>query len=168
MWSLQITWYLLCSVLVLPLLCEDPSEGAGGEEGFLSRVLGLPGVWWPHTHIFSNAWSLLAAGLSSAVVGASFLPKLRRSDVDQATERVFRGVVAQPHSWPWLAKLKVRRPSTPTRRETFLCLDHIPTSRGQSETESLWRSSHSGQICADCQTLRVLGPQWGRGGRQAG
>ena len=25
----------------------------------------------------------------------------------QATERIYRGVVAKPHSWPWIAKLKV-------------------------------------------------------------
>ena len=72
----------------------------------LSRVVGVPGVWWPASHLVSSAWSLLAAGLSTAVVGASFLPQLRRSD--QVSERIYRGVVAKPHSWPWIAKLKVR------------------------------------------------------------
>lgn len=75
------------------------------EADLLSRVVGVPGVWWPASHLVSSAWSLLAAGLSTAVVGASFLPQLRRSD--QVSERIYRGVVAKPHSWPWIAKLKV-------------------------------------------------------------
>ena len=77
-----------------------------GENDLLSRVVGVPGVWWPASHVVSSAWSLLAAGLSSALVGASFLPQLRRSD--QVSERIYRGVVAKPHSWPWIAKLKVK------------------------------------------------------------
>ena len=80
------------------------------DEDLVSRVLGLPGVWWPASHLVTNAWSLLAAGLSSAVLGASFLPlpplpQIRR--LDQVSERIYRGVVAKPHSWPWIAKLKV-------------------------------------------------------------
>ena len=50
----------------------------------------------------------------------------------------------------------------------FLCLDHIQTSRGSRETQGLWRSSHRGQVRADCPPLRLLGPQRGRGGRAAG
>ena len=122
MWSRVITSYFLSSLLLWQLLCEEPDlsrvldeeadQETGGVAGLLSRVLGLPGVWWPHTHIFANGWSLLAAGISSAVVGASFLPQTpqtRRSDTDRPSERVFRGVVAKPHSWPWIAKLKVTR-----------------------------------------------------------
>lgn len=38
--------------------------------------------------------------------------------MDQATERIYRGVVAKPHSWPWIAKLKTtfKRPGAKTRR----------------------------------------------------
>ena len=70
--------------------------------------------------ILGNTWSLLAAGISSAVVGASFIPQIKRMDqvvvkLDmcvrntffKASERIYRGVVAKPHSWPWIAKLKV-------------------------------------------------------------
>ena len=120
MWSAKIILsYCLTFLLLWPALhCQEADEE---EEGLLSRVFGLPGVWWPHTHIFANGWSALAAGLSSAVVGASLLPGNRRSQPSRATERVFRGVVAQPHSWPWIAKLKVRcqaRPGQTARVET--------------------------------------------------
>ena len=33
-----------------------------------------------HLQILGNTWSLLAAGISSAVVGASFLPQIKRMD----------------------------------------------------------------------------------------
>ena len=103
----------------------------GGEAGLVSRVLGLPGVWWGARETVSSAWGLVAAGLSSVLVGASVLPQLAQvtltsrprccvltsaahaqvpratSRRDEVTERIYRGVVAQPHSWPWVAKLKV-------------------------------------------------------------
>ena len=170
MWSAKIILlYCLSFLLLWPALhCEETDE----EGDLLSRVFGLPGVWWDHTHIFANAWSAVAAGLSSAVLGAALLPANRRSGPSRATERVFRGVVAQPHSWPWIAKLKVRKSSPAQTRErqarNFLCLDHIQTSWGSRETEGLWRGPHSGQVRPDGQTLRVLGPQRGRRGRQAG
>ena len=99
---------LSCCLAILLWATVQCEETQQEEAGLLARVFGLPGVWWPHTHIFANGWSALAAGLSSAVVGASLLPGNRRSQPSRATERVFRGVVAQPHSWPWIAKLKVR------------------------------------------------------------
>jgi len=85
-------------------------------DNLLSRVVGVPGVWWPVTQIVTNAWSLFAAGISATVVGASLLPQLRRSD--QVSERIYRGVVAKPNSWPWIAKLKTtfKRPGAKTRR----------------------------------------------------
>ena len=103
----------------------------GGEAGLVSRVLGLPGVWWGARETVSSAWGLVAAGLSSVLVGASVLPQLAQVSLtsrprccvltsaahaqgpratsrrDEVTERIYRGVVAQPHSWPWVAKLKV-------------------------------------------------------------
>ena len=117
MWSHQlILSLLLTSILLWPgLECEEVDQEKEGGGGPLARVFGLPGVWWPHTHIFANGWSALAAALSSAVVGASLLPASRRSQTSRATERVFRGVVAQPHSWPWIAKLKVRARAGPER-----------------------------------------------------
>ena len=107
MWSDKIV-LSCCLTLILLWPAVQCEEAEQEEAGLLSRVFGLPGVWWPHPHIFANGWSALAAGLSSAVVGASLLPGNRRSQPSRATERVFRGVVAQPHSWPWIAKLKVR------------------------------------------------------------
>ena len=103
----------------------------GGEAGLVSRVLGLPGGWWGARETVSSAWGLGAAGLSSVLVGASVLPQLAQVSLtsrprccvltsaahaqgpratsrrDEVTERIYRGVVAQPHSWPWVAKLKV-------------------------------------------------------------
>ena len=118
MWSDQII--LSCCLTSILLWAAVQCEEAQQEEeaGLVARVLGLPGVWWPHTHIFANGWSALAAGLSSALVGASLLPGNRRSQPSRATERVFRGVVAQPHSWPWIAKLKVRPGQTARVVET--------------------------------------------------
>ena len=73
------------------------SDDTGASDDLVSRVLGVPGVWWPaaqvtshltHTRcplsacdlnllqILGNTWSLLAAGISSAVVGASFIPQI--------------------------------------------------------------------------------------------
>ena len=74
-------------------------------DSLVSRVLGVPSVWWPVSHLVTNTWSLVAAGLSSAVVGASLLPQIRR--MDKVSERIYRGTVARPNSWPWIAKLKV-------------------------------------------------------------
>ena len=111
-----ITSYLLYSLLLCQLLCDEAEVQAGllprdeaGEEDLISRLLGLPGVWWPHNHILTSGWSLLAAGLSSVLLGSSLLPQTRTSASDLPSERVFRGVVARPNSWPWIAKLKVTR-----------------------------------------------------------
>jgi len=96
------------------------SDDTGASGDLLSRVIGVPGVWWPAAQILGNTWSLLAAGISSAVVGASFLPRImpQTRRMDQASERIYRGVVAKPHSWPWIAKLKTtfKRPGAKTRR----------------------------------------------------
>ena len=74
------------------------SDDTAASDDLLSRVLGVPGVWWPAAQVTSdlcplsnlrylnlpqilgNTWSLLAAGISSAVVGASFLPQIKRMD----------------------------------------------------------------------------------------
>ena len=101
-----VIWTLLTLQFHVSGNNEEAVGTHDGDNDLLARVVGVPGVWWPVSHLVSSAWSLLAAGLSSAVVGASFLPQLRRSD--QVSERIYRGVVAKPHSWPWIAKLKVR------------------------------------------------------------
>ena len=87
----------------------DDSDNAhsGAKLSVLSDITGMQGVWWPGSHVISSWWSLLAAGLSSLAIGATVLPATRR--LDNVEDRVFRGVQAEPYSWPWIAKLKVRR-----------------------------------------------------------
>ena len=91
---------------------EDTLEGRGVEDdnlvpklSGLEELAGVRGVWWPGSHVISSWWSLLAAGLSSVALGAAVLPAVRRSDTVE--DRVFRGVEAEPYSWPWIAKIKV-------------------------------------------------------------
>ena len=88
---------------------DDNIEGRDVEDDMsklaLSEIAGVKGVWWPGTHAISSWWSLLAAGLSSVAMGAAVLPAVRRSDMVE--DRVFRGIEAEPYSWPWMAKLKV-------------------------------------------------------------
>ena len=176
MWPHVLTSCLL-SLLLGQFLCEEISrqvEEEAGEEpeggDLISRLLGLPKVWWPHTHLISSGWSLLAAGLSTALLAPSLVPQSRRVESDPASERVFRGVVARPHSWPWIAKLKVRRSSRPVSSspDIFFSSDHIPTSRGPRQTAGLWRCADRHQVRPDRPALCVLGPQRGGGGRQAG
>ena len=84
----------------------DKVEGRDVEDDVaLSEIAGVKGVWWPGTHAISSWWSLLAAALSSVAIGAAVVPAVRRSDMVE--DRVFRGVLAEQHSWPWMAKLKV-------------------------------------------------------------
>ena len=84
----------------------DNVEGRDVEDDVaLSEIAGVKGVWWPGTHAISSWWSLLAAALSSVAIGAAVVPAVRRSDMVE--DRVFRGVLAEQHSWPWMAKLKV-------------------------------------------------------------
>ena len=124
MWSHLLTSCLL-SLLLGQFLSEEVSrqvEEEAGEEpqgDLISRLLGLPKVWWPHTHLISSGWSLLAAGLSTALLAPSLVPQSRRVESDPASERVFRGVVARPHSWPWIAKLKVTRAAQVGRFSSF-------------------------------------------------
>jgi hypothetical protein len=88
---------------------ENTIEGRGVEDDYslsgLSSLAGVTGVWWPGSHVISSWWSLLAAGLSSIAIGAAVLPAGRRSD--SVEDRVFRGVEAEPYSWPWIVKIKV-------------------------------------------------------------
>ena len=82
---------------------DDNIEGRDVED--IPEIAGVKGVWWPGSHTISSWWSLLAAGLSSVAIGAAVLPAVRRSDMVE--DRIFRGVQAEQHSWPWMAKLKV-------------------------------------------------------------
>ena len=101
----------------------------------------MHGVWWPGSHVISSWWSLLAAGLSSLAIGATVLPATRR--LDNVEDRVFRGVQAEPYSWPWIAKLKVRRvtPLKNNLNKIISCIDYLPEARSKSTEESLRRGS---------------------------
>jgi len=93
---------------------DDNIEGRDVED--IPEIAGVKGVWWPGSHTISSWWSLLAAGLSSVAIGAAVLPAVRRSDMVE--DRVFRGVQAEQHSWPWMAKLKTifRKPGARVRK----------------------------------------------------
>ena len=84
---------------------EDNDNYAPKQSG-LPELAGVKGVWWPGSHVISSWWSLLAAGLSSVAIGAAVLPAVRRRS-DTVEDRVYRGVEADPYSWPWIAKIKV-------------------------------------------------------------
>lgn len=116
------------------------SDHTAASDDLLSRVLGVPGVWWPAAQVTSDLCPLSCVTSIflrySATRGRCwrreyhrlslvhlFSRKLREwircggqinwnmneenSTYFQATERIYRGVVAKPHSWPWIAKLKV-------------------------------------------------------------
>ena len=116
----------------------------------LSGLSGLTGVWWPGSHVISSWWSLLAAGLSSVAIGTAVLPGIRRSD--SVEERVFRGVEAEPYSWPWIAKLKVGHKQIEIQIYLFSMPDHLPETRSKSTKESLRGSPD----CRQVQHLRYL------------
>jgi len=106
----------------------------GGLSG-LSGLAGLPGVWWPGSHVISSWSSLLAAGLSSVAIGAAVIPAMRRSD--SVEDRVFRGVEAEPYSWPWIAKLKTtfRKPGARVRKRA--CGGALIADRFEEDKSSL-------------------------------
>jgi len=97
---------------------EDNDNYAPKQSG-LPELAGVKGVWWPGSHVISSWWSLLAAGLSSVAIGAAVLPAVRRRS-DTVEDRVYRGVEADPYSWPWIAKIKTtfRKPNERVRKRS--------------------------------------------------
>lgn len=112
--------------------CEDRGgRGQLGEQddpAKIAKIGGLPGIWWsPLEHGVSGWSSLLAAGLSSLAIGAAVVSRAPGEGHAWAEERqdqydrVYRGVQAQPHSWPWVAKIKTIFSSPGGRKRVRAC-----------------------------------------------
>ena len=86
-------------------------------------------------------------------VGAALLPTDRRTGT--GIDRVYRGVEAAPYSWPWIAKLKVRKPGPArTARNTDYCPpDLLPGGRRAGAAPGLRRGADRTQICVDGAAL---------------
>ena len=107
---------------------EDEAEG-------VSKIGGIPSIWWSPIQHGATLPSLLAAGLSSLAIGAAVVSRSPNeaearhdefdrvyrgvdgddggddgddgdNDGDDGDDRFYRGVEARPHSWPWVAKIK--------------------------------------------------------------
>ena len=83
-------------------------------------------------------------------VGAALLPPDRRAGT--GIDRVYRGVEAAPYSWPWIAKLKVRRPG-PARNTDHCPPDLLPGGRRPGAAPGLRRGADRTKICVDGAAL---------------
>jgi len=107
--SINISIPVFTMLLAVVLASNSSREDRGEDpEDDLSKIGGLPTVWWSPIQHGATLPSLLAAGLSSLAIGAAVVsrsPNEAEARHD-SFDRVYRGVEARPHSWPWVAKIK--------------------------------------------------------------
>ena len=131
---------LLLMGVAVALGSNSSREDRGEDEAEdVSKIGGIPSIWWSPIQHGATLPSLLAAGLSSLAIGAAVVSRSPNEaearhdefdrvyrgvdgddggdeggddgddggdDGDDGNDRVYRGVEARPHSWPWVAKIK--------------------------------------------------------------